>query len=121
LIYSVNASPNSSDELNNACDSIRFNPEFDLNEIDESDSQSEKQNDPRISTFREISIDRSDEYENADDSVRFNGEFDSNEIDESDLQYEKHGDPWISTFRDISIDLTARAAWSKDTNELIDE
>jgi hypothetical protein len=35
----------------------RFNREFDSNEIDESDSQYEKHDDPRISTFRGISID----------------------------------------------------------------
>jgi hypothetical protein len=72
--------------------------------MDESDSQYEKHDDPRISTFREISIDSSDEDENANDSIRFNREFDSNEIDESDLQFEKHDDPRISTFRGISID-----------------
>jgi hypothetical protein len=39
----------------NADDSIRFNREFDSNEIDDSDSQSEKQNDPRISISQQIS------------------------------------------------------------------
>jgi hypothetical protein len=63
-----------------------------------------KHNDPSISTFRGISIDRSDENANADDSIRFNREFDSNEIDESDLHPRKHDDPRISTFRGISID-----------------
>jgi hypothetical protein len=38
----------SSDEFENADDSIRFNCELDSNEIDESDSQREKQFDPRI-------------------------------------------------------------------------
>jgi hypothetical protein len=46
-----------SDEYENADDSIRSNREFDSNEIDESDLQSEKHDDPRISTFRGISID----------------------------------------------------------------
>jgi hypothetical protein len=36
---------------------MRFNREFDSNEIDESDLQNEKHDDPRISTFRGISID----------------------------------------------------------------
>jgi hypothetical protein len=36
--------------------SMRFSREFVSNEIDESDSQSEKHDDPRISTFRGISI-----------------------------------------------------------------
>jgi hypothetical protein len=37
--------------------------------MDESDSQDEKQNDPRISTFRGISIDSIDENENANDPI----------------------------------------------------
>jgi hypothetical protein len=64
--------------------STRFKCEPGSKEIDESDSQSEKHDDPTISTFRGISIDVSDEYENADDSIRVKFEFDSNEIDESD-------------------------------------
>jgi hypothetical protein len=86
--------------------SIRFNREFDSNEINDSDSQDEKHDDPRISTFRGISIDRSDEDENSDESIRVKREFDSNEIYESDLQDEKQNDPRISTFRGISIDLS---------------
>jgi hypothetical protein len=54
--------------------------------IDESDSQNEKQFDPRISTLLGIMIDSSDEYENASDSIRVKCEFDSNEIDESESQ-----------------------------------
>jgi hypothetical protein len=50
-------SMNSSDERDNTSDSIRVSCELDSNEIDESDSQSEKHDDPRISTFRGISID----------------------------------------------------------------
>jgi hypothetical protein len=38
----------SSDENENASDSIRVNCEFDSNEMDESDSQNEKHIDPRI-------------------------------------------------------------------------
>jgi hypothetical protein len=45
--------------------------------IDESDLQSEKQDDPRISTLFGIKIDSSDEYENASDSIRIKCEFDS--------------------------------------------
>jgi hypothetical protein len=72
--------------------------------IDESDSQYEKQFDPRISIFLGIKIDSSDDDEDADDSIRFNCEFDSNVIDESDLQSEKHFEPRISTFCGINID-----------------
>jgi hypothetical protein len=39
----------SSNEYENADDSIRVNRELDLNEMDESDLQYEKQNEPRIS------------------------------------------------------------------------
>jgi hypothetical protein len=46
-----------SDYDENADDSIRVNREFDLNEIDESDSHSQKHDDPKISTFRGITID----------------------------------------------------------------
>jgi hypothetical protein len=45
------------DEDENAFDSIRVNREFDSNEIDESDWQFSKHDNPRISTFRGISID----------------------------------------------------------------
>jgi hypothetical protein len=72
--------------------------------IDESDSQYEKQSDPRISTFLGIKMDLSDENKNASDSIRDKCEFDSNMIDESDLQDEKHFDPRISTFLGIKID-----------------
>jgi hypothetical protein len=72
--------------------------------MDESDLQFEKQNDPRISTFRGISIDLSDDPSNAHDSIRINREFDSNEMDESDLQHAKHDDARTSTFRGILID-----------------
>jgi hypothetical protein len=47
----------SSDEYENASDSIRINCEFDSNVSDESDLQYEKHLDPRISTFRGIKID----------------------------------------------------------------
>jgi hypothetical protein len=55
----------SMDEHKNTPDSIRVNREFDSNEIDESDPQYQKHDEPRISTPRGIEIDRSDEYENA--------------------------------------------------------
>jgi hypothetical protein len=86
--------------------SIRVKWEPDSNEIDESDSQDEKHGDPRISTFRGISIDLSDEYQKGEDSIRFNRELDSKENDESDSQDEKYDDPRVSTFRGISIDLS---------------
>jgi predicted GTPase len=47
----------SSDDFENASDSIRFNCEFDSNVIDESDVQYEKHLDPRISAFLGITID----------------------------------------------------------------
>jgi hypothetical protein len=45
------------DEPSSARASIRFNPEFDSNEIDESLSHLRKHDEQRISTFRGISID----------------------------------------------------------------
>jgi hypothetical protein len=75
----------SSDEYENASDSIRVKREFDSNAIDESDSQNEKHFDPTILTFLGIKIDSSDEYENASDSICVKCESDSNKIDESDL------------------------------------
>jgi hypothetical protein len=50
-----------SDEYENASDSIRINREFDSNEIDESDLQSQKHDDPRISTDNGMAIDRIDD------------------------------------------------------------
>jgi hypothetical protein len=47
----------SSDEYENASDSIRINREFDSNVIDKSELQYEKHFDPRISTLSGISID----------------------------------------------------------------
>jgi hypothetical protein len=47
----------SSDEDENALDSIRVNRELDSNEIDESDLHQEKHDDPRISTLLGITID----------------------------------------------------------------
>jgi hypothetical protein len=41
----------SSDDAENADDSIRVNPEFDSNEMDESDLQFEKHDEHRISTL----------------------------------------------------------------------
>jgi hypothetical protein len=67
-IYGI--SIDSSDDYQNADDSMRINREFDSNEIDKSILQYEKHDDPRISTFRGISIDSSDEYENANDSIQ---------------------------------------------------
>jgi hypothetical protein len=43
-----------SDDFPNASDSIRINRESDSNEIDESDSQSKKRDDPRIPVSKEI-------------------------------------------------------------------
>jgi hypothetical protein len=74
----------SSDDDENANDSIRFNCEFDSNVIDESEEQFEKQLEPRISTFRGIMIGLSVDDENANDPIRNNRELDSNLIDESE-------------------------------------
>jgi hypothetical protein len=63
-----------SEEDENANDSIRFNLEFDLNEIDESDSQDEKHAKQRISTLRGITIDWS-EKEDKLRSETFSGLF----------------------------------------------
>jgi hypothetical protein len=52
----------SSDKYANAKDLIRIKREFDSNEIDESELQPQKHDDPRISTLRGISIDRSDDH-----------------------------------------------------------
>jgi hypothetical protein len=76
---------------------------IDLNVIHESDSQDEKQFEPRIWTVEGIIIDWNDEYENADDSIRVNCEFDLNVIHESEKQDEKHCDPRISILPAISI------------------
>jgi hypothetical protein len=46
----------SSDDLENADESIRVNRDSDSNEIEESDLQNEKHDGPRISTPRPISI-----------------------------------------------------------------
>jgi hypothetical protein len=86
---------------------MRFSRESFSNEIDENDSQSEKHDEQRISTFRGIVIDLIAEEPNASDSMRFSRESFSNEIDESDLQREKHDEQRISTFRGIVIDLRA--------------
>jgi hypothetical protein len=51
----------SSDDQENALDSIRVKHEFDSNMIDENDSQYEKQFDPRISIFLPILI--ADDFE----------------------------------------------------------
>jgi hypothetical protein len=51
----------SSDDLENASDSIRVKQEFDSNVIEESDLHLEKHFDPRISTLRGIKIDLSDD------------------------------------------------------------
>jgi hypothetical protein len=72
--------------------------------IDESDLQSKKHSEPRISTLRGIKTDSSVECANASNSIRLNREFDSNVIDESDLHSQKQNDPRISTFIGIMID-----------------
>jgi hypothetical protein len=78
----------SSDDPENANDSIRVKCEFDSNVIDESNLQHEKHSNPIISTLFGIIIDSTDEDEIANDSIRVKCEFDSNVIDESNLQHE---------------------------------
>jgi hypothetical protein len=50
------------EQFSTTCRSIRFNRELGSNEINESDFPYEKDDDPRTSTFRGLSIDSSDEY-----------------------------------------------------------
>jgi hypothetical protein len=87
---------NSSDEYENANDSIRVNREGDSNEIDESDVHFEKHSGPRTSTLLGIKIDWSDEPANAHDSIRINREGGPNESEESELQLTKHFDPTLT-------------------------
>jgi hypothetical protein len=77
---------------------------LDSNAIDESELQSEKHFDSRISTLLGINMDSSDDRKNEHDSIRVKREFDSNMIDESELQSEKHLEPRISRFLGIMID-----------------
>jgi hypothetical protein len=56
---------------------IAINRELDLRKIIESVKQQDNNDDSRISTFREISIDLSDDSRNADDSTRTNRFIDS--------------------------------------------
>jgi hypothetical protein len=67
-----------------ADEQICFNDDGDSNEIDESELQFQKHDDPRISTEHGIKIDSSFDNENTYDSIRFNDDGDSNEIDESE-------------------------------------
>jgi hypothetical protein len=69
--------------------------------IDESDLQSKKHWNPRISILLGMRIGSSDDHKNAPDSIRVRREFDSNVIDESDSQYEKQFDPRISVWLEI--------------------
>jgi hypothetical protein len=57
------------EEAKNAFDSILRNSESDSIEIDESDLQSLKQDEPRISTVRGVMIDVREEPQDASDSV----------------------------------------------------
>jgi hypothetical protein len=71
----------SSDEGENASDSVRVNCEFGSDVIDENDLQFDKHAERRISTFRGIKIDLSDERENASDSICVKRESGSNAIE----------------------------------------
>jgi hypothetical protein len=87
------------EDQENANDSIRLNNDPDSIEIDESDLQRLKQDEPRTSTLRGITMDGREEPENAEDSIRRNNESDSIETGESDPQQEKQKEPRISTVR----------------------
>jgi hypothetical protein len=76
-------------ECENVFDSIRFNDDGDSNEIDESDSQFSKHDEPIISTWHGITIDSTFDDENTFASIRFNDDGDSNKIDESECKKEK--------------------------------
>jgi hypothetical protein len=68
----------------NAEDSILRNNEHDSIETDERELQLWKQEEPRISTFRGMTIDGREELENAEDSILRNNEHDSIKTDERD-------------------------------------
>jgi hypothetical protein len=63
-----------SDENENVSNSIRANREFDSNVIDGSESQCEKDFDPKTSRLRGHKIDWSDDSSNACDSILVKGE-----------------------------------------------
>jgi hypothetical protein len=48
---------------------IHVNGEFDLNEVDESDSSFDGHDEQRISTLQTIMIDSSDAFQNAENSI----------------------------------------------------
>jgi parvulin-like peptidyl-prolyl isomerase len=84
------------------------NPEPRSNEIDESESQYEKQSEQRVRTSRGIVIDlREEQNENALDSIHVNSESVSSEINESDLQNKKHSEQTIRTRNCGRYDLRA--------------
>jgi hypothetical protein len=61
--------------------------EFNINVIDENDSQSTKHDQQKSSTGREIRMDPNDECKTAFDSIRISLGFRANEMNESDRQY----------------------------------
>jgi hypothetical protein len=71
--------------------------------IDERDLQDEKQDEPRISTFRGIMIDLSDDDENASDVITCKRISYSKKINEIDFHSEKKNDSKISKFPGIQI------------------
>jgi hypothetical protein len=60
------------EEYDNASDSIRFNRRSGSIDIDDSNLQDGKHDNPIFSTFRGISIDISDDCENAPELIHFN-------------------------------------------------
>jgi hypothetical protein len=77
---------------------------FDSIEIDESGSQSEKQEEPRRSTVRGMTIEEREDQEKADDPIRRNNEPDSIPTDENDLQSRKRLELTVSTVRGMTMD-----------------
>jgi hypothetical protein len=67
------------------------------------DSQCQKHDEQRTSTFRGIVIDSRAEPENAPELIHFSRESLSNAIDESDRQFEKHDEQRISILKGIVI------------------
>jgi hypothetical protein len=60
-------------------------------------SQSEKHDEPRVSTFCGITVDSGGESENRSECMHFKREFNFNEINQRNSEDEKHNEQTIST------------------------
>jgi 2-keto-3-deoxy-galactonokinase len=82
----------------------------------------EKHDDPRISTFRGISVDSSDERENVSNSIRVNFDWNSNNIDlivlQSDSRFAAKTavEPGIHSHRKQSFSSTLKVKHSSNVN-----